>query len=96
MTSGGHCEAVNLRFDVNDLLRIGLEPGHINFNVKMADAIIIVRILLMLTYKVQTHLLTMASSGMASKCFAVIISLFPVVVTNTLARGAASSIVVTS
>jgi hypothetical protein len=42
VTTGGHCEAVNLRLDINCLLRVGLEPGNINFNIKVANAIRIV------------------------------------------------------
>ena len=43
-----------------------------------------------------TYFETIASSGMTSKCFAVMMSLLPVVVTKMLPRGAASSMVVTS
>ena len=43
MTSRGHCEAVNLRLDVNNLLSVGFEPGNINFDVKVTNAIRTVR-----------------------------------------------------
>lgn len=43
-----------------------------------------------------THLETMASSGMTEKCSPRMMSRFPVVVTKTLALGAASSMVTTS
>jgi hypothetical protein len=38
VTSRGHCEAVNLRLDVNRLLRISLEPSNIYLDVEVANA----------------------------------------------------------
>lgn len=93
-----HRESINLWFDVGRRFGISLEPGHIDLNVEVADAERMWR-MNYLTEKKRggiTDLQTIASSGITRKCLEVIISLFPVVVTKTLDRGAASSIVVTS
>jgi hypothetical protein len=101
----GHGEAVDLGLDVDVLDRVLLEPGDVNLDVKVADAVAESAKHTLATDALQrskghmaspTHLDTMASSGMASKCLAVMMSLLPVVVTKMFARGAASSIVVTS
>lgn len=39
VTAVGHQVAVNLGLDVDDLLGVGLQPGDINFNVKVTDAV---------------------------------------------------------
>ena len=97
MSAVGHRVPIDLGFDVDDLLCVGLEPRNVNLDVEVADAS--QRVVTARTERkkrFRTHLQTMASSGMTSKCAAVIMSLFPVVVTKTLARAAASSMVVTS
>lgn len=38
MTTRGHSESINLRFDVDDRLGVGFEPRNINLYVKVADA----------------------------------------------------------
>ena len=83
------------RYERNNLL-INLQPGNVDLNVEVANAAHECHRLFGYHYHPKTHFDTMASSGMTWKCFAVIMSLFPVVVTKTLPRGAASSIVVTS
>lgn len=40
VTPRSHSKAINLRFDVNYLLGIGFQPGNINLDVKMTNAII--------------------------------------------------------
>lgn len=95
MTTAGHGEAVYLGLHVNNLLSVGLQPSDIDLNIKVTDAVTKVRLTLEHTVKM-TYFETMASSGMASKCLAVMMSLLPVVVTKTLARWAASSMVQTS
>lgn len=37
MPAGRHGEAVNLRFDIDDLLCILLQPSNVDFNIEMAD-----------------------------------------------------------
>ena len=97
MAARWHSETIHLGLNVNDRLRIGLEPSHIDFNIEVANAA-----KPMLegcgNGKITggSHFDTMASSGITWKCLPWIISLQPVVVTKTFARGAASSIVVTS
>ena len=39
VATGGHCESVNLRLDVSNKLRMRLQPGNINFNIEVANAI---------------------------------------------------------
>lgn len=91
-----HGETIYLRLDVDHLLGVGFEPGYVNLNIEMADTIESDSQNSWGRKQCRTYLLTIASSGIASKCFAVMMSLLPVVVTKTLARGAASSMVVTS
>ena len=91
----GHGKAINLRLDVDCLLRISLQPRDVDLDIEVTNAG------LMSENRpsdidVRTHFETIASSGMTSKCLAVMMSRLPVVVTKTLPRGAASSIVVTS
>jgi hypothetical protein len=95
VTTRGHCETVNLRLDIDHLLCILFQPAHIDLDVEMANAAGWLSRTVCFNH-VKTHLLTMASSGITSKCFAVMMSLFPVVVTKMFARGAASSMVVIS
>ena len=82
-----HSETVNLGFNVDNRLRMGLEPSYINFNVEVADA---ARWMLKdgngRTITKTSYFDTMASSGMTSKCLPWMISLQPVVVTKMLAR----------
>lgn len=97
MTARRHCETVDLGLDVDDLLGVRFQPGDIDLDVEMTDAVTSGQSLP--TYSMNTMMTyfdTIASSGIASKCLAVMMSLLPVVVTNTFARGAASSMVVTS
>jgi hypothetical protein len=91
-----HGEAIYLRLDIDHLLGVCFEPGYINLDIEMADTVDSESQKQLGLKQYRTYLLTIASSGMTSKCFAVIMSLLPVVVTKRLARGAASSIVVTS
>ena len=39
MATIGHGVAVNLGLDIDDLLRRTLEPGDVNLDIKVADAI---------------------------------------------------------
>lgn len=69
VAAGRHSETVHLRFDVDDRLRIGLKPSHIDFNVKVTNA---ARWIFNdcgdnSTTKI-SHLDTIASSGITSKC----------------------------
>jgi hypothetical protein len=97
VTARRHRETVNLRLDIDDLLSVGFQPRNVDLDIEMPDAEIIVRLSHSAIHNgYATYLLTIASSSMTSKCLAVIMSLLPVVVTKILARGAASSIVVTS
>lgn len=43
MTTGGHRETVNLWFDINNLLGICLQPGNVDLNVKVANAVGLIR-----------------------------------------------------
>lgn len=98
MTAAGHSVAINLRLDVHDLGRVLLEPCNVDLNIEVTNAMMQQRRKMTGVLKTRTapYFETIASSGMTSKCFAVMMSRLPVVVTKTLARGAASSIVVTS
>lgn len=37
VTAGSHDESVDLRLDVLDGLGVGLEPGNVNLDIKVAD-----------------------------------------------------------
>ena len=91
VSAGGHGESVDLGFDVDCLDGVLLQPSDIDLDVKVTDAA--------MSHDQPpaewtldsgiAHLETMASSCMTSKCLPTMMSLFPVVVTKTLARGAA-------
>ena len=97
VSAGRHGESVDLGLDVDGLGGSLLEPGNVNLDVKVTDA---GRVSQgnndTKSGDATTHLQTMASSCMTSKCLPTMMSRLPVVVTKTLARGAASSMVVTS
>lgn len=38
VSTRGHCIAVNLRLDINNLLGICFQPGDVDLNIEMADA----------------------------------------------------------
>lgn len=95
VTTGGHCVAINLWFDVHALLGVLLQPCDVDFNIEVANAKVPDQYQLW-QLRIFAYFETMASSGITSKCFEVMISRLPVVVTKMLERGAASSIVVTS
>lgn len=95
----GHGVSVDLRLNVDVLDGGLLQPSDINFDVEMSDAVWISISFAsgcQLTRLDPTYLQTIASSGMASKCFPTMMSRHPVVVTKMLAREATSSIVLTS
>jgi hypothetical protein len=99
-----HGVAVDLGLDVADRGRVGLEPRDVDLDVEVTDAVRREgkenRSVLLQKWRREkarcTHLQTMASSGMASKCSPRMMSRQPVVVTKMLPWGAASSMVVTS
>lgn len=95
MAAVGHSVTVDLGLDVDSLLGVSLQPSDIDLNVEVTNAEVGVNKSETSSIGL-TNLETIASSGMTSKCLAPMMSLLPVVVTKTLARGAASSMVVTS
>jgi hypothetical protein len=38
VTAGWHCEAINLRFDIDSLLGVRLQPRNINLDIKVSNA----------------------------------------------------------
>jgi len=95
VASRRHGETINLGLNVYDLLRSSLEICNVDFNIEVSDAASR-KATLQYARGNSTHLQTIASSSITLKCLAVMMSRLPVVVTNKLERGAASSIVVTS
>lgn len=89
-----HLESVDLGLDLDVLDGVGLQPCNVNLDIEVTDATWVSCRLI--DAVVAAYLETMASSCMTSKCLPVMMSRLPVVVTKTLARGAASSMVVTS
>lgn len=95
MTTVGHGVTVDLGLNVHTLFSVGLQPRNINLDIEVTNAVQIISIIYHDMTDV-TYFETMASSGMTAKCLPVMMSRLPVVVTKTLPRAAASSMVVTS
>lgn len=78
-----HVVAVDLGLDGNNFLGVGLEPGDVDLAVEVTNVLKMIRKLAQsLDIEAGYVLQTMESSFMTSKCFAVKISVHPVVVTK--------------